>query len=75
MFLQLLVSELRNQDPLNPVQGTDFVTQLAQFQQLQQSITSGQDISAIHQDLDQIVADFSSASSTAGGASSGAGQS
>ena len=34
MFLQLLVSELQNQDPMNPVQGTDFVTQLAQFQQL-----------------------------------------
>jgi flagellar basal-body rod modification protein FlgD len=56
MFLQLLVSELQNQDPLNPVQGTDFVTQLAQFQQLEQSINSGQDISAIRTDLDQIVA-------------------
>jgi len=58
MFLQLLVSELQNQDPMNPVQGTDFVTQLAQFQQLEQSISSGQDITAIHTDLNQIVADF-----------------
>jgi len=56
MFLQLLVSELQNQDPLNPVQGTDFVTQLAQFQQLEQSVNSGEDISAIRTDLDQIVA-------------------
>ena len=56
MFLQLLVSELQNQDPLNPVQGTDFVTQLAQFQQLEQSVNSGQDISAIRSDVDQIVA-------------------
>ena len=63
MFLQLLVSELQNQDPMNPVQGTDFVTQLAQFQQLEQSITSGQDISAIHTDLNQIVADFNNGTS------------
>ena len=64
MFLQLLVSELQNQDPMNPVQGTDFVTQLAQFQQLEQSISSGQDITAIHTDLNQIVADFNGTGGT-----------
>ena len=63
MFLQLLVSELQNQDPLNPVQGTDFVTQLAQFQQLEQSVNSGEDISAMRADLDQIVAADQSTSS------------
>ena len=56
MFLQLLVSELQNQDPMNPVQGTDFVTQLAQFQNLSQAVTTGQDVSAIRTDLDQLVA-------------------
>jgi flagellar basal-body rod modification protein FlgD len=55
MFLQLLVSELQNQDPMNPVQGTDFVTQLAQFQNLSQAVTTGQDVSAIRTDLDQLV--------------------
>ena len=65
MFLQLLVSELQNQDPLNPVQGTDFVTQLAQFQQLEQSISSGQDITGMHTDLDQIVADLNPTGSSA----------
>jgi flagellar hook capping protein FlgD len=55
MFLQLLVAQLRNQDPLNPVQGTEFVTQLAQFQQLEQSINAGQDIAAIRSDLDQFL--------------------
>jgi flagellar basal-body rod modification protein FlgD len=53
MFLQLLVAQLKNQDPLNPVQGTEFVTQLAQFQQLEQSINTGQDVSAIRGDIDQ----------------------
>jgi flagellar basal-body rod modification protein FlgD len=55
MFLQLLVSELQNQDPMNPVQGTDFVTQLAQFQQLQQSVSTGQDVTAIRTDVDQLL--------------------
>jgi flagellar basal-body rod modification protein FlgD len=56
MFLQLLVAQLRNQDPLNPSDGTQFVAQLAQFQQLEQSVNSGQDITAIRQDLDRLVA-------------------
>jgi flagellar basal-body rod modification protein FlgD len=56
MFLQLLVAQLQNQDPTAPVDSTTFVTQLAQFQQLQQSVTSGEDITAIRQDLDQLVA-------------------
>jgi flagellar basal-body rod modification protein FlgD len=56
MFLQLLVAQLKNQDPLNPSDGTQFVAQLAQFQQLEQSVNSGQDLIAIHKDLDQLVA-------------------
>ncbi len=35
-FLQLLVSELRNQDPLEPVENTEFLAQLAQFGTLEQ---------------------------------------
>ena len=38
VFLQLLVSQLKNQDPLNPTDSTTFVTQLAQFSQLEQVI-------------------------------------
>jgi len=51
MFLQLLVAQLRNQDPLNPSDGTAFIAQLAQFQQLEQSINTGQDIAAIRSGL------------------------
>ena len=54
MFLQLLVAQLRNQDPLNPTDGTQFVGQLAQFQQLEESVNMGQDISAMRQDLDAL---------------------
>lgn len=38
-FLQLLTTELQNQDPLNPMDGTQSVTQLAQFQALQSQVT------------------------------------
>jgi flagellar basal-body rod modification protein FlgD len=35
-FLQLLVTKLRYQDPLNPLQDEDFAAQLAQFSSLEQ---------------------------------------
>jgi flagellar basal-body rod modification protein FlgD len=56
MFLQLLVAQLRNQNPLNPTDSMQFVQQLAQFQQLEESVNTGQDIAAMRQDLDKIVA-------------------
>ena len=34
MFLQLLVAQIKNQDPMSPADGVQFLTQLAQFQQL-----------------------------------------
>jgi flagellar basal-body rod modification protein FlgD len=55
MFMQLLVAQLRNQDPMSPSDGTQFIGQLAQFQQLEQSVNTGSDITAIRQDLDQLV--------------------
>ena len=37
-FLQLLVTQLQNQDPLEPMSNENFLTQLAQFQSLQEQI-------------------------------------
>ena len=54
-FLQLLVAQIQNQDPLNPADGTQFLTQLAQFQSLEQSMNMGTDLSAIRSDLDTLV--------------------
>lgn len=55
MFLQLLVAQIKNQDPLNPADGVQFLTQLAQFTQLEQTMSMSTDLSAIRQDLDQIL--------------------
>ena len=52
-FLRLLVAQIRHQNPLNPSDGTQFVSQLAQFTELEQMIAMRQDISAVRQDLDQ----------------------
>jgi len=35
-FLTMLVAQLKNQDPLNPMESTDFTAQLAQFSNLEQ---------------------------------------
>jgi flagellar basal-body rod modification protein FlgD len=35
-FFKMLIAQLKNQDPLNPQDGTAFATQLAQFSSLEQ---------------------------------------
>ena len=65
-FLQLLVAQLQNQDPDNPMDGTQFVTQLAQFSQLEQDL-------AMRQDLDKIAGSITT--SPVGGNSSNKGKS
>lgn len=47
-FLQLLVAQLKNQDPMNPADGTQFISELAQFSMLQETI-------GVHQDFDALL--------------------
>jgi flagellar basal-body rod modification protein FlgD len=56
VFLNLLVAQMRNQDPLNPTDGSQFVAQLAQFTQLDQSIAMRQSLDGIKTDLDKLAA-------------------
>jgi len=47
VFLQLLVAQLKNQDPEQPTDGTAFVTELAQFTTLQEDSESATDLDKI----------------------------
>src|SRR5260370_36314370 len=53
-FLKLFVAQLKNQDPLNPQDGTQFVAQLAQFSQVEQPLQMRQDLDTVRQDLDML---------------------
>ena len=44
MFLKLLVKQLQYQDPLNPMENTEFTAQLAQFSQLEKLTTMSNNI-------------------------------
>lgn len=46
-FLNLLTTQLRNQDPLNPADSTEFVAQLAQFSSVEQQVKTNQSLDAI----------------------------
>ena len=50
-FLTLLVSQLQNQDPLNPVDSTQFVAQLTSYSQLEQLMGINSNTSTLTQDL------------------------
>ena len=40
VFMKMMVAQLEHQDPLNPTKGTEFTTQLAQFNNVEQQIRS-----------------------------------
>lgn len=50
LFMTLLVAQLKNQDPLAPQEGAEFVAQLAQFNSLDQLI-------GIRQSIEQLIAE------------------
>jgi flagellar basal-body rod modification protein FlgD len=43
-FLKLLVSQIQNQDPLNPADGVQFLTQLTGYSQLEQLMQINQEL-------------------------------
>lgn len=46
-FLRLLVTQLQNQDPLDPMSNEDFLAQLAQFQALEEMMTTSRNTAAM----------------------------
>jgi flagellar basal-body rod modification protein FlgD len=46
-FLRLMTAQMRHQDPLDPIDGTQFVTQLAQFSGVEQQVLANQKLDAL----------------------------
>ena len=57
-FLQLLVAQIQNQDPLNPTDSIQFVGQLVQYSELEQ-------LMGINQGIQTLTGDSSSSTSSA----------
>lgn len=54
-FLKLLVAQLRNQNPMNPADGVQFLSQLAQFSDLEQTIRMREELTAIRASIEAYV--------------------
>jgi len=50
-FLKLLVMQMQYQDPLEPVQNTEMLAQLAQFSALEQSVKTNTNIASLQQEI------------------------
>jgi flagellar basal-body rod modification protein FlgD len=50
-FLKLLVAQISHQDPLQPMQGTEFVAQLSQFAMVEQSLAQSQKLDLLSAQL------------------------
>ncbi len=66
-FLKLMIAQIQNQDPLNPSDSIQFLTQLAQFTTLEQNLQ-------MKSDLDGILSGINRMSPPAGSSQDGAGQ-
>ncbi len=66
-FLTLLVNELKNQDPTQPTDPNEYITQLAQVNSLEQLIQINSGIST----LDSAVTPTTTSGSTTGGSATG----
>ena len=48
LFLKLMVAQLKNQNPLSPVDGASFLSQLSQVSGVEQMVQMNQQLEAIH---------------------------
>ncbi len=52
MFLKLLVAQIKYQNPLNPADGVQFLSQLAEFSNLEQMVAIREGVEGIRGTLD-----------------------
>ena len=53
-FLKLLVAQMKNQDPLNPMDGQQMAAQLAQFSSVEQLVTANDTLAKIRELLSTV---------------------
>jgi len=46
-FLRLLLTQMRNQDPTDPMKSTEYMAQLATFSQVEQAVKSNEKLDAL----------------------------
>ncbi len=62
-FIKLLMAQIKNQNPLNPTDGVQFVSQLAQFSTLEQDMQVNTTLTGIQTSINRLV---SASTGTAG---------
>lgn len=65
LFLKLLVAQMQNQDPFSPQDPTQYVTQLAQFNSLEQMMSMNDNLEALMGAADAIFINSAMGSATA----------
>lgn len=58
-FLQLLMTQLANQNPLDPTDPTEFTSQLATFSSLEQQISTNDTLTSISDNLSSMLTQVS----------------
>ena len=57
MFLQLMLTQLENQDPTSPMENTEWLSQLAQYSSLEQMTAMNSNMESISTSLQNLTAD------------------
>jgi flagellar basal-body rod modification protein FlgD len=64
IFMQLLVAQLKYQNPMNPADGVEFMTQLTQFSQLEQMLSIRKGVDSMTEMISSMSADTRSGGET-----------
>lgn len=67
VFMKLLIAQLKYQNPMDPADGAEYISQLTQFSQLEQTTKSQQELESIRKLLESMSA---AAQTTSGGTES-----